>query len=359
MQPLAFIASSAEEAVSQIRTALGPNAVVLNVRPLPANGIARLWQKPMIEVLAHVPETPTQAAPVPEAVAAFRQQVAHAEEQGKAQDDLTLLREADAKSAASVADEDAEVRSGHWHVGAILQRTGLSALHAQGIVDQLRAQHGDNPPSLNEEIRLARQCLSARWRKPRPLATGSLHVLVGPAGSGKTTCLCKWLTQSALVEGRLARVWRLDGATANMAESLSVYCDILGVPNERAWETTPGAFAEDIGFIDLPGIDWKNPIAVKELGGQLKKFGQPHIHLVLNGAYDPAILLTQIRAFAEIPVEDLIISHLDEVTKWGKIWNLVLGTNYSIRHFSTGQNIPGDFSEASAESLLDRQLPCK
>src|SRR5581483_8285054 len=148
MQPLAFITSSAEEAVSQIRTALGPNAVVLNVRPLPANGIARLWQKPMIEVLAHVPETPTQAAPVPEAVAAFRQQVAHAEEQGKAQDDLTLLREADAKSAASVADEDAEVRSGHWHVGAILQRTGLSALHAQGIVDQLRAQHGDNPPSL-------------------------------------------------------------------------------------------------------------------------------------------------------------------------------------------------------------------
>ena len=51
MQPTSFIAASAEEAVAQIRAKLGPEAVVLNVRPLPANGLARLWQKPMIEVL--------------------------------------------------------------------------------------------------------------------------------------------------------------------------------------------------------------------------------------------------------------------------------------------------------------------
>ena len=29
---------------------------MLNVRRLPAEGLARLWQKPRIEVLAHVPE---------------------------------------------------------------------------------------------------------------------------------------------------------------------------------------------------------------------------------------------------------------------------------------------------------------
>ncbi len=55
-------------------------------------------------------------------------------------------------------------------------------------------------------------------------------MLIGPAGSGKTTLLCKWLTQAALVEGRVARVWRLDGATANTAEFLSVHCEALGVP---------------------------------------------------------------------------------------------------------------------------------
>ena len=41
----------------------------------------------------------------------------------------------------------------------------------------------------------------------------------------------------------------------------------------------------------------------------------------------------------------------------GWFWNLVLGTNYSIRHFSTGQNIPGDYRDASAELLLNHQFP--
>ena len=76
MQPIPFTAATAEEAVAQIREKLGPEAVVLNVRPLPPNGLARLWQKPMIEVLA-VPGTARapQAAPITEALAEFRQQL--------------------------------------------------------------------------------------------------------------------------------------------------------------------------------------------------------------------------------------------------------------------------------------------
>ncbi len=233
-------------------------------------------------------------------------------------------------------------------------------MHVQNVLDQLHEQHGAVPPeSWAEEIVLTRAQLSKSWRKPRPIAPNSVHVLIGPAGSGKTTCLCKWLTQAALVDGRLARVWRLDGATANMAESLSIYCEILGAPAERAWPSGGGMLREDIGFIDLPGVDWRKPSAVKELAGQVKQFGPVHVHLVLNGAYDISNLLAQARAFSSLPIEDLIITHLDEESRWGKIWNLALGTNYSIRHFSTGQNIPGDFCEATAEMIFARQFASK
>jgi flagellar biosynthesis GTPase FlhF len=56
--PIPFVAASAEEAVAQIRARLGSDAVVLRVRPLKAPGLARLWQKPMIEVVACRPEPP-------------------------------------------------------------------------------------------------------------------------------------------------------------------------------------------------------------------------------------------------------------------------------------------------------------
>jgi flagellar biosynthesis protein FlhF len=359
MQPLSFIAASAEEAVAQIREKLGPDAVVLNVRPLPANGLARLWQKPMIEVLAHLPELPPPVeaiAPVSEALAEFRQQLEDIKQQVG---NRAPQKEAARPESASIETGE-ELNGGRWRVGTFLQRTGLLPLHAQFVLDRLRAQHGETPPpSLGEEINLARAQLAELWRQPRPLAPHSLHVLVGPAGSGKTTCLCKWLTQAALVEGRVARVWRLDGATANMAESLSVYCEILGVASERAWQLGGGVLSEDIGFVDLPGVDWRNPVAIKELAGQIKQLGAAHVHLVLNGAYEMSVLLEQTRAFSALPVEDIAISHLDEESRWGKIWNLILGTNYSIRHLSTGQNIPGDFVEASPEAVFARQFARK
>ena len=165
--------------------------------------------------------------------------------------------------------------------------------------------------------------------------------------------------EAVLMEGRMARVWRLDGATANTAESLSVYCEILGAPSERVWQGSRDEMAEDIGFIDLPGVDWRKPAAVQELAGQLEQFGPAQLHLVLNGAYDISILLAQFRAFSVLPIDDLVITHLDEESCWGKIWNLVLGTNCSIRHFSAGQNIPGDLCEASAGMIFARQFPVK
>ncbi|HUD49585.1 MAG TPA: hypothetical protein VMR33_22350 [Candidatus Baltobacteraceae bacterium] len=363
MQPTTFIAASAEEAVAQIRARLGPEAVVLNVRPLPANGLARLWQKPMIEVLACKPEAPApEADPVSETLAEFRQQLHQIKQQVDSQ--TTKIEKESSSSEAEdlnyTSDEGPKLNNGHWRVGPVLQRAGLSPLNVQNVLDQLHSQHGAfRSASLGDEIALTRGVLSKSWRKSRPIAPNSVHVLVGPAGSGKTTCLCKWLTQAALVDGRLARVWRLDGATANMAESLSVYCEILGVPSERAWHEGAATLREDIGFIDLPGVDWRKPLAVKQLAGQLDQFGSSHVHLVLNGAYDISILLAQERAFSTLPIEDLIVTHLDEESRWGKVWNLALGTNYSIRHFSTGQNIPGDFCEASAEMVFARQFPGK
>ncbi len=386
MQPIPFVAASAEEAVAQIREKLGPEAVVLNVRRVPSNGLARLWQKPMIEVLAYRPEAPAPAPvaeidPLSETLAEFRQQLHDIKQQVEnrpnqvgrvtpcapyafhATPSAEMLSEAPEISlpaCVSNAIEAGDLNSGNWRVGAVLQKSGLLPLQTQRVLDLLIARHGENPPAtLGEEITLAQAALAKLWRPVAPVAAKSLHVLIGPAGSGKTTCLCKWLTQTVLMDGRSAHVWRLDGAIANTAESLSVYCDILGAPSERMWQNGGQAFAEDIGFIDLPGVDWRKPIALKELAGQLKQFGSPKIHLVLNGAYDISILLAQVRAFAALPIEDLIITHLDEETRWGKLWNLTLGTNYSVRCFSTGQNIPGDFCEASPEMIFSRQFPRK
>lgn len=366
MQPISFIAASAEEAVAKIRARLGSEAVVLNVRRLPQNGITRLWQKPMIEVLAHVPEPEQQPAePINDVLADFREQIREIRNEVQSRTRaIEMPAPIDAAKPMPLEPfaETVRLDFGGWQISSYLQNAGILPLNSQKILDHLQEVHGDEPSeTLVEQIRMAQKFLAGQWREASPIQPGSTHVLVGPSGSGKTTCLCKWLTQASLMEGKNVRVWRLDGATANTAEALSVYCDILGMPCERNWQDTPAntGTPADIIFIDLPGVDWRQPVAIKELGGLLKQLGSPHVHLALNGAYDASILLSQVRAFSALPIEDIILTHLDEETRWGKAWNLVLGTNFPIRHFSTGQNIPGDYVSATAEKILEYASICK
>jgi flagellar biosynthesis GTPase FlhF len=109
-------------------------------------------------------------------------------------------------------------------------------------------------------------------------------------------------------------------------------------------------------FIDLPGVELGNERGLAAIEKTASAFGMPAVHLVLNAAYESAHLLDQVRFFSKLGISDLILTHLDEESRWGKIWNLVLGTNYGIRFLSAGQNIPGEFIPASADVILSRQF---
>ncbi len=360
MELVSFIAHSAGDAVAQIRERLGPDAVVVHIRPLPNRGLARLWRKPQFEVLAGRPPeagrrldmtSDAPAGPSPSGSSESGLPTADVSATAAVESGLAL----EAVGGGSVSGEALR-----WPVGKVLEQAGFLPVAVQRILDHLE-QRGARPEgqNLGQQLGLVREALKQLWRKPPPMVPGSLrpHVLVGPPGSGKTTCLCKWLAQVALVEGRPARVWRLDGSTANTAESLEVYAQALGIPVERSWQARSQPDEETVQFIDLPGTDWQRPEALAELARQLRSYPSPQVHLTLNGAYETPLLVRQIRAFGVLPVEDLILAHLDEESRWGKVWNLILGTNFPVRFLSAGQNIPGDFHVATPERLLSRQFP--
>lgn len=379
-----FIADSAADALAQIRAELGPEAVVLNVRQVTGPGISRLWQKPRIEVIAHVPDpTPAApaAAPVNDGVMELRRELAVIRSR------MELERRVSARqSTTPTTPEPASPKNTHptavpaepeltsrispkpapdhgqgsaWRVGQLLERAGLEGRHARRLEEECEAAHGLRPPAaMAEELALAQQALTRLWRPAPGLSDDPRrpHVFVGAPGAGKTTLLCKWLAQTVLLEGRPAHVWRLDGNTANTAEALSVYGDILGTHVSRFWRGAEEADAAAISFVDLPGIAWRDPAAMAGLGALLASLPGVQVHLVLNAAYEVPLLLAQVRAFAALGVVDVCLTHLDEEIRWGKLWNLVLGTNLPLRFLSAGQNVPGELFAASAEKIFTRQF---
>lgn len=364
-----FLAASVADAVTQIRETLGPTAVVLNVRRLPAEGLARLWQKPRIEVLAHVPPAPVAAAPAPgpdevqvSALAELRAEMQTLRD--------NLIKPAVPPPAAPLSPANLSFPAfpsgassaddlGDWRIGDWLKQTGLLPVYAERVVAELCGQHGGAAPiGIVEELELAQQVLAARWR-PAPTTATGMHVFLGAPGVGKTTALCQWLAQSVLVAGRSAAVWRLDGHVANTAESLSVFGEILGVPVERFAPVNGERPDAEVLLVDLPGVNPLDAVALESLAQRLAAWPDAQVHLVVNGAYEATLLLTQIRAFARLPLTDVVVTHLDEEPRWGKVWNLVLGTSCPVRWLSAGQNVPGDFRVATAAEIFSRQFPSK
>jgi flagellar biosynthesis protein FlhF len=338
MNVLQFIAPNAAAALEQIHKQLGPEAVVLSVRPLPAQGVARFLSKPgRIEVLAGLPEPDAGGAARP----AIPNHVSH-----------FTPRESNPSSAGNTNSGSSS--SDRWQSVAWLEAMGLFPEHGRRLQAHVSTLHGAVPPdSLESEWNAVSASLNQFWR-PAPAFEEDFvarpHVFIGPPGSGKTTALCKWLTLATLMEEKAARVFRLDGSSANTADYLAIHCEMLGTPVERVW-SPPGNRAELI-FIDLPGIDARDPQALNALRSQLATLPNPHVHVVLNAAYETPTLLAQCRAFSDLEPHDIIFTHLDEEPRRPKLWNFAFAGNTPIRFLSAGQKIPGEFHKAAPELLF-------
>ena len=343
MQIHTFIAESASQAVDQIRAELGPAAVVLSVRKLPRTGFERFLKQEQIEVLAGLDEiappapaaknTPDSLAELREEIRELRNQVAH-------------------QHVSRIAPPCPSAERKPIGIAHILNQTGLLPAFSEQIVQEIS---GTDHLPIAEQIAKASAVLRGRWRPADAATAAGVHVFVGAPGSGKSTVLCKMLAQTSLVEGQPATVYQLDSHVANPSPQPAVYAEIVGAQYER---TAPLNFErrEESVFVDVPGVALGNDRVLEQLQRVVAEFGVPEIHLVLNAAYESAHLLEQVRFFSRLGISDLIVTHLDEETRWGKLWNLVLGTNFSMRSLCAGQNIPGDFHQATPEALLARQF---
>ena len=134
MNLICFVADNAAAALAEVHKRLGPDAVIVNVRQLPAPGLARLWNfRKQIEVTAGVPDK--TSAPRPDSFSTPR-------------DDPNFQSTVHSpQSATEPGAGDSGPWTERWQSVAWLETMGLLPVHAERLQMHLCAVQGEAPDS--------------------------------------------------------------------------------------------------------------------------------------------------------------------------------------------------------------------
>ena len=386
MKVQTFIAPTAKEAIETVHSTLGPDAIVVNIRKLPKPGWQGLFQSPQVELSALVsgitstkpggeseiekqvskpistdidapavknPQVGSRLDIVDDTPIEIPKLSAHAESDNLFNDPLPKTF---VEPLGQTAPQGEQVAPGIGvNIGEVLEGIGVLPLQVERLLclAKQRFPKLDSYP-MGDQVQCIRHCLIDHWNSLAKVAEKNSHarkVLIGAPGSGKTTVLCKWLTQTVLAKRQPARVWRLDGHQSNTAEMLTVHAEMLDVEVNRVWYPEPVTDGT-AQFFDLPGVMPGDSLGLDTLKQLANEIQPAEFILVLNSAYELDHLISSVRAFGDLPINGLIATHLDEETKWSKLWNLTLETGLPILYCSGGQEIPGDFVQLTSEMLF-------
>jgi flagellar biosynthesis protein FlhF len=323
-----FTVANAHEAAAAIRDRLGEHARVLSVRAVEPNGLRSLWAAPRLEVIAALdtPAAPASSAPAAPA------------------------------PAAPSARLSAEPPAARRELAPLLRRAGLS----EAILARL--ERAPAWASL-QELPLHRAFVEAgrllrTMAAPRPVSLPlSRAAFFGPAGTGRTTALCKWLSAEVARRARLGHVVTVEFDHPVSRGPLPVVCEALGVPLAHfpaaTRPATPGGFV----YFDLPGLALRDAAANAPLAEFLEREQIRERVLVLNAAYGPATLRAGYARGRELGATHVVFTHLDELTQWGGLWDYLVDGGLEPLFLSTGPSLTGECADDVLDALMRRTLP--
>jgi flagellar biosynthesis protein FlhF len=392
-----YVARTLPEAMVQVKTDLGPDAVIMHTSEVKVGGLFGLFGQRMIQVMAAVEEealayagtrssalpaswTPAAPGPVsvtpPSTVASRVERYQEATQAAVSQPQPAPPPRAESQAAAALATEVAGMKSmitelmervalppdarrlepGLQSLVAAMLNGGVQEQEALAFAQRVRTrsqkERGADLPSL------ARELMEKELGKVRPVEVGRRVVaLVGPTGVGKTTTLAKLAAHFTLQRGMQTALITADTYRVAAVDQLRTYADIIGVPLEVCYEAPEVQAAlgrqrhRDIVLVDTAGRSPRNEAHMSELKEYLEKLGADETYLVmsLTSGYRDAVAIVE--SYLPLGFDRFLFTKWDEAAGSGLIYNLVRKYKRPLSYITTGQGVPEDIETADPAKI--------
>jgi flagellar biosynthesis GTPase FlhF len=315
-----FEGDSTREALAKVQQSLGEDAVILQTRSIPGQGVLR---RSRVEVLAAIDAaTPPLTGP------------------SRAETPIFPLGASFASSSnGDWRDELAGVKRELSLLRTEL-RLGKSVENAVPVAERLRGELKTSPIQLRQ-------------------GGATMVALVGPSGVGKTTTLAK-LAAAAIGEGRRVALITFDTYRIGALAQIEAYARLMEVPLStiRTPDEVRGAceryLSYDLVLIDTMGCSGADAERLDDQASFLERVGADEVHLCLSASDSPASLRSSVAAFAKMKPTQILLTRLDETASLDAALASALDARKPLSYVTDGQGVPDDLALASLDDLTRR-----
>jgi len=334
MRVLKFEGATMRDALARVKAELGDQAVIIATRQVRRGllGGTAIEISAAIDTDDHDAPVFTQAPPVPAAPPQRTEQ-----EVEKA---LAPLR-SELRSLRALVRNAGETR------GTTELRSELAALRR--IVEDLHR------PAGAPEAPRARATTATDGGLTAP-STGSIVMMVGPTGAGKTTTIAKLAARAALIDERRTALITLDNYRVGGVDQIRTFADLIGVALQVA--ETPDALADlidpanDLTLIDTAGKSPRDRAAIEELARHVAGIDL-EVHLVIPAGASAAQIDELVQRYRALAPTRLLFTKLDECEQAPELALAPARTRMPITWVTTGQAVPEDIEEPSTARVLE------
>jgi flagellar biosynthesis protein FlhF len=314
--------SSVRDALASVRRELGPDALVLSVTTVRAEGWRGWVGARAVEVMAAAERGAARAS---------GQAAPAADDQPRSPLESGLV----ARLCASGIDRDLACA-----VTASLPDCTRRTAAPEAICRALAARVGT---------------LAAGHEPPAPVT-----VFVGPPGAGKTTTIAKIAAQArARARARFALV-SADGFRVGAVEQLRLYAGIIGAPFSAS--RTPGELKQALGaargpvLVDTAGRSPEDEIA-NELFDVVSADPRARTHLVVPATTNPRDLSRLLERYRRARPSRLVLTKIDEAgTTIAPLVGVLRHWQLPVSFLGVGQGVPEDLDVATPSALAAAML---
>lgn len=383
-----YIVDTLPQAMGQIKTELGNDAMILHTKKIKTGGFFGFFGKEKIEVIAAVDNSTQQQipknqnqynkatqnysnansftttsketktiTPVPNSATSLTNSNQLTSEVGELKNLIIKLMMNDNEAGLSKSYKK-ELKEKY----ELLIKQGVSLELATSLIEKTVENIGEDADSFTIYNELEMQIMNILSEhsdaKEIQESTKIVH-FVGPTGVGKTTTIAKLAAEKVLKQNKRIAFVTADTYRIGAVDQLKTYAEILNAPIEVVFspQDTKKAIEKlqgyDLIFMDTAGRNYHNDMYISELNNILAKTNSTETFLVLSLTHKYEDMISILERFKKVNIDKILFTKFDETFSYGSILNILNDYPYSSSYITHGQSVPDDIE------LFDEQKIAK